>query len=475
MFVLKRRAAAVTAIRLRAGTTLGRYEVARCLGQGATGIVYEAVHRSLGRRVALKVLHAPPPVGEHSERAEQRFLREGRVAAQVRHPHVVDVYDCGVEDGLPFLVMELVEGESLAQRLRREAKLPVERAVEVLLPVLSAVAELHAAGIVHRDIKPANILLARGGGGCPKLADFGVSRFDDGSPSITKSGAIIGTPEYMAPELMREKTPATEQSDQYALGVSLYECTTGHKPFSGATDYELMHAVVSAELAPPSSREPTLSTAFDQVVLRAMDRDPERRFASLDEFAEALLPFASEDVSARWRSEFQAPEATRGRTASASRRDARGASSATGGWRRRAAGLGAIVAMVGALATLAMGGRGGRVPVSASVNTAGLKPFPPTSAGPVDEVDESARPAERRNSDEPSGNETLPSASHNHVRSWPPSISPHAKTSVPAAAVATANKAAAPGATVPRPHPSGTVLTSDQARGENQAPILDVP
>jgi Protein kinase domain len=112
------------AIRLRAGMTIGRYELVRCLGQGATGIVYEAVHLSLGRRVALKILHAPPTEGAPAKRAAERFLREGRMAAQVRHPHVVDVYDCGVEDGLLFLVMELVEGETLSQLLRREGRLP---------------------------------------------------------------------------------------------------------------------------------------------------------------------------------------------------------------------------------------------------------------------------------------------------------------------------------------------------------------
>jgi serine/threonine protein kinase len=291
------------AARLHAGTIVNRYEILRCIGQGAMGVVYEAVHRSLGRRVALKVLHTHPADTADSRYAAERFVREGRAAAQVRHPHVVDVYDFGVHDGLPFLVMELVEGESLAELLRRATKLPVERAVETLLPVLSAVAELHAAGIVHRDIKPANILLARGGD-CPKLADFGVSRFDDGSPSITRSGTVIGTPEYMPPELLRANGPATERSDQYALGVTLYECVTGERPFRGATDYELMHAVVSAAVLLPSRHEPSVPSAFDEVVLRAMHRDAERRFGSVDELAESLLPFASDSVRARWRPEF---------------------------------------------------------------------------------------------------------------------------------------------------------------------------
>src|SRR5579859_4689602 len=237
---------------LRPGTAVGRYEVVRPLGSGAAGMVYEAVDPSLGRRVALKVLH--PRVGDATQAglAAARFQREGRAAAQVRHAHVVNVFDFGVQDGSPFLVMELVEGETLSERLRRDGKIPLPRLMEALLPILSAAAELHAAGIVHRDIKPANILLARGGTWDPKLADFGVSRWEDGSPSITHSGTILGTPEYMAPELIRTKQGATELSDQYALGVVLYECATGEKPFAGDTTYELLHAVVTSNPAPPS-------------------------------------------------------------------------------------------------------------------------------------------------------------------------------------------------------------------------------
>ena len=144
------------------------------------GIVYEARHRTLGRRVAIKVLHASDPTLPGAEIRAERFLREGRAAASVQHSHVVDVFDFGVDEGVPFLVMELVEGETLAQRIARERRLSLPSLVELMLPVLSAVAELHAANIVHRDLKPANILLARERGGecCPKVADFGVSRID---------------------------------------------------------------------------------------------------------------------------------------------------------------------------------------------------------------------------------------------------------------------------------------------------------
>src|SRR5579864_1152420 len=196
-------AVAMHAFRLDAGKTVGRYELVAYLSRGARGMVYEAIDTSLGRRVAVKVLYPWAPDGEHAGRAAERFLREGRVAARVHHAHVVHVYDVGIDEGLPFLVMELVDGESLAEHLRREGKLTLRRAVELFLPILSGAAELHAAGVVHRDIKPANILLARGARPLPKLADFGISRLeDDGTPTITDTGATLGTPEYMAPELI---------------------------------------------------------------------------------------------------------------------------------------------------------------------------------------------------------------------------------------------------------------------------------
>jgi serine/threonine-protein kinase len=286
---------------LRAGTAIGSYELLRPIGRGATGVVYEAVHRSLGRRAALKVLSVPPADAAHAERMAVRFLREGRIAAQVRHPHIVDVFDFGMHGEVPYLVMELVEGETLARLLQRETKLALARAIEILLPILSAVAELHAAGIVHRDIKPGNILLAGRRERWPKLSDFGVSRLDDGSPSITRSGVTLGTPEYMAPERMRAAGAATERSDQYALGATLYEVTSGIKPFGAETAHDLLQAIARGDLVPPSAREPSLPKAFDEVLLRAMNREPGGRFSSVDELAVALLPFASATVVEKWR------------------------------------------------------------------------------------------------------------------------------------------------------------------------------
>jgi tRNA A-37 threonylcarbamoyl transferase component Bud32 len=294
----------------RSGSRLGSYEVLHLLGKGAMGAVFEAEHRWLRRRVALKILRAPAVEGACGERAVQRFLREGRAAAQVRHPHVVEVFDFGFEESLPFLVMELVDGGTLHQLLHRETKLSLSRTVELLLPILSALAELHAAGIVHRDIKPGNILLDDDSGRCPKpkLSDFGLSRLDDESP-ITQSDAIMGTPGYLAPELARSPATATDRSDQYAVGVILYECTTGDRPFPRGTLCGILLAAGSEELRAPSIVEPSLPAEFDVVVMRALAHEPERRFPSIDDLAAALLPFASQATAVRWRSEFVGSDA----------------------------------------------------------------------------------------------------------------------------------------------------------------------
>lgn len=286
----------------RVGKHLAQYELVRALGAGAMGAVYEARHRTLGRRVAIKVLHRDDAGGPDDRLAAARFLREGRAAAQVHHPHVVDVFDFGVVEGMPYLVMELVEGETLAQRLARSGAMPVATVAEIMLPVLAAVAELHAAGIVHRDLKPANILLARerSGESCPKVADFGVSRLDDGSPSMTASNAVLGTYAYMAPEQRRSSKQATELSDQYALGVILLECATGVRPPCVGP---------GSDPPPPTSKqsEATLPQEFLALVRRATSREPRDRFACVDELGEALLAFAEPRVHERWAAEFRAP------------------------------------------------------------------------------------------------------------------------------------------------------------------------
>ena len=285
---------------LRSGTRIGSYELVRPIASGGMGAVFEAKHSALGRRVALKVLHTQPADATDAAREVARFLREGRAAVQVRHPNVIDVFDVGTHEGMPYLVMELVDGLTLRERMIHDGRMELPVLLDIMLPVLHAVAELHAAGVVHRDLKPANILLAQGATGVvPKVADFGLSRSYDDEP-LTRSGTVMGTVEYMAPEQMRGNRNVTESSDQYALGVILYEAATGQRPFVGDSAYDLMHAVVTADLVSPSLRNQRLPAAFDVVLRRALSRDPADRFSCVDELAEALLPFAAPRRRTEW-------------------------------------------------------------------------------------------------------------------------------------------------------------------------------
>jgi serine/threonine-protein kinase len=208
---------------LEPGETFGRYRIVRKLGAGGMGSVYEAEHQELGRRVALKMLHRDLT---HTPEVVARFLREARATAKVRHPHVVDVQDVGSEGGAPFLVMEYLDGEDLASLLVREGRLAVERATDLLLPVLAGVDAAHQAGIVHRDLKPENIFLLRAPGGelHPKVLDFGIAKVLDpaGSLTLTRTASLLGTPYYMSPEQARGARDVDGRTDQYALGVILY-------------------------------------------------------------------------------------------------------------------------------------------------------------------------------------------------------------------------------------------------------------
>jgi serine/threonine-protein kinase len=259
--------------------------------------VFEARHTALGSHVAIKVLR---PTFDPGGADVKRILREGRAAAAVRHPNVVSVLDVGTsEEGVPYLVMELLEGEDLAKRIEREP-LGVATAADLLLPIASGVAAVHRAGVVHRDLKPSNIFLARRYKGIePVVVDFGISRTQDVATTGSSGRAIAGTVPYLAPEVLRG-AEATPGADQYALGLIAYECVTGGLPFWGEDPYELLHAIMTARVVPPSEMNPRVPAAFDAVVLRAMSRDPAERFPDVRAFGAALLPFATAMPSAVW-------------------------------------------------------------------------------------------------------------------------------------------------------------------------------
>lgn len=281
------------------GLRFGKYQVVRLLAIGGMSEVYEALHLGLEKRVALKVLR--PDLARNRE-ASQRFLAEGIHAAHIRHTNVVDVSDVGTVKGLPYLVMELLEGENLALMFERTHQLRSRELVDLLLPVVVAVAFGHSKGVLHRDLKPENIFLHHEGTRIiPKVLDFGVSR-STSRGRITVAGSVIGTPHYMAPEQARGE-PTDARSDQYALGVMLYEGLTGRLPRDADNLLQILHAVAHDPFSPPSAHV-ELPGELEAVILRAMARDPEQRFRTAYDLATALIPFASENTRDFWAREI---------------------------------------------------------------------------------------------------------------------------------------------------------------------------
>src|SRR4051812_13936211 len=247
------------------------------------GVVYEGLHAELRKRVAIKVLQ---PEFAKSADARTRFLREGEAAARIRHPHVVDVSDVGTHEGLPFLVMEYLEGEDLGALLFREGALALERSLDILLPILAGVAAGHAQGVIHRDLKPQNIFISVGWDGeiVPKALDFGVSKLLDAggaSVNVTQAGAGYGTGQDMSPEQARGAMDVGAASDQYALAEILYECLTGKLAYPGANTLEVLRRVASNDFTPPRQLLPAIPDVVEAIILRAMRLDPGERFESL--------------------------------------------------------------------------------------------------------------------------------------------------------------------------------------------------
>jgi serine/threonine-protein kinase len=234
-------------------------------------------------------------------------LREGQIAAAIKHPCVVEIYDIGLEGEIPFLVMELLEGQDLEALLR--GGVPEERAiVDLLIPIVAGLVTVHDAGVVHRDLKPGNIFLSRRSNGElePKLLDFGISKSVDRTQqwvtSVTQH-ALIGTPLYMSPEAMLGR-PITPHSDQYSLGVLLYECTTGINPFVGGNFAETVRRVTSGDVVLPSARPVSPSPRLAEIIVRAMNVDPAQRFPDMRSLGRELMSLAGPRTQATWAREF---------------------------------------------------------------------------------------------------------------------------------------------------------------------------
>ncbi|MFT3923638.1 MAG: protein kinase [Myxococcales bacterium] len=285
----------------------GRYRIDGVLGSGGMGVVFSASHLATGRRVALKWLQLGQRYrtqGEH-EAALQRFVREARAAGRIQHPNVVDVHDAGTSPEAPFLVMELLEGETLRACIAR-GPLSWSDALALLLPAMEGVSEAHRRGVVHRDLKPDNVFLAKQADGalCPKVLDFGISRLhgvdaSEQAPSLTRTGAVVGTPAYMPLEQLRAEGEIDARTDVYALGVVLYEMLSQKRPFvaRNAADYAAMMA--SKGPTPLSRHRPDLRGASERVVMKALERNPGDRHESVAAFALALREAGKRGVGRR--------------------------------------------------------------------------------------------------------------------------------------------------------------------------------
>jgi serine/threonine protein kinase len=284
-------------MQLEAGAEVcrGKYRLIRLLGTGGFAQVFEAENVATKRRFALKVVR-----GEHAgQEVVERLRREAVVSSRVRHPHVVDVYDLEEENGTWFLVMEYVRGETLREALDRK-RLPLDISLTLLIAVMRGLAVMHRQGVVHRDIKPENIYLARQDDTTqvvPKLLDFGICKVmqpDAELPALTRAGTQgMGTTLYMSPEQYADSASVDVRADIFALGVTLFECVTGHTPFYGTNQRDLLLKMLTTTPPAVSVLRPELPAELDGIVAKAMAKDAAERFQTVDELIDVLLPFAA--------------------------------------------------------------------------------------------------------------------------------------------------------------------------------------
>lgn len=285
----------------------GGYVICACIGRGGMAHVYRAQQAALQREVALKVVDRWVLDTPHGS---ERFLREARAAASIKHPNVVDILDVGVWRERPYIVMELLKGCDLEAHLERRGALPDAEVAALALPIIAGVMAVHEAGVVHRDLKPSNIFLSDEPEGevIPKVLDFGVSKVSNGLNEplhrATNTREILGTPTYMAPEALNGVRELGVHADQYSIGAVLYECAIGRPPFEGETLLELLKAIALGAVDPPRSLRPEISPALDAALLRALSADPNARFESLRDLGRALWPLADERTQTIWERSF---------------------------------------------------------------------------------------------------------------------------------------------------------------------------
>ena len=266
-----------------APNSLGRYELTAQIARGGMSDVFEARDRLLDRKVAVKILHDRYA---ETDTFVARFRKEARAVANLSHPNIVSVYDWGEEDGTYFMVMELVTGRSLRDIIQAEGRLLPRRATEIAAEIAKALDAAHRSDVIHRDIKPGNVLLTTDGS--VKVTDFGVARARSASEGLTKAGSVIGTATYFSPE-QASGDPADERSDIYSLGVVLYEMLVGRPPFRGESAVSVAYQHVTAEVIPPSRLNTDVSLELENVVMRALEKDPDRRYETAADIHHDLL------------------------------------------------------------------------------------------------------------------------------------------------------------------------------------------
>ncbi len=272
----------------------GKYRLGRLIGEGGMGAVYEAEHEGLRAKVAVKLLSEH---GSLDAKSVARFRREARAMGAIRHENVVSVMDTGTdEDNIPFLVMELLEGESLAAMLRRERSLSPGLSCWIASQIMAGLGAAHAQGVVHRDLKPGNIFVARQSDGTHKvkILDFGISKLgnDTHTLNVTAEGALVGTPNFMAPEQITGEAPLDARVDIYAVGVLLYRMVTGRLPYVGKTPDELYRKVLAGQVTPPRRRNPDIPPELEAVIVKGMALDRNARYQDAASFRAALHEIA---------------------------------------------------------------------------------------------------------------------------------------------------------------------------------------
>ena len=292
--------------RLRTGAGLpnpgdviaGKYALVRLIGEGGMGVVFEATHVRLRQRLAIKILR--PDVADFGE-VITRFEREARAAAQLQSIHTARVIDVdALPNGLPYIVLEYLEGRDLDAEIEAGGPMAVEDAVDVVLQVADAMAEAHALGIVHRDLKPSNLFVCRveqSGRRVIKVLDFGISKSEAEDRRLTPTHAYFGTPYYAAPEQLRAASAADARSDVWSLGCILFELLTGRTPFIG-TPTSVIAKVVSEPIPWPTELRPELPRDLARIVIRALQRDPAQRLQTMRDFARALQPYGPKETIA---------------------------------------------------------------------------------------------------------------------------------------------------------------------------------